>query len=76
MINVCDILYNILENKNVYDKDFDLIESGLLDSFVFIQLFAKLEDKGITIHPTRINRELLRTPGSIQKLIDAVSSHN
>ena len=69
MIDICDLLYEICEDKNVYNKDFDLIDSGLLDSFAFIELFTKLEDLGITIQPTRIDRELLRTPRTIEKLI-------
>ena len=70
MIDICEILYSICEDKNVYNKDFDLIESGLLDSFAFIELFSKLEDLGITIQPTRIDREELRTPKRIEKLIE------
>ena len=70
MIDVCEILYEICEDENVYNKDYDLIDSGLLDSFAFIELFSKLEDLGIVIQPTRIDRELLRTPGSIEKLIN------
>ena len=69
-INVCDLLYEICEDKHVYDKDFDLIESGLLDSFAFIELFSKLEDFGILIIPTRIDRSRLRTPRLLEKLID------
>lgn len=70
MINVSDLLYSICEDENVYNKDFDLIESGLLDSFAFIELFSKLEDMDIFIQPTRIDKELLRTPESIEKLVN------
>ena len=69
MIDIYKILYSICEDDNVYNKDFDLIDSGLLDSYAFIELFSILEDNGIVIQPTRIDRELLRTPGSIEKLI-------
>ena len=69
MIDIYEILYSICEDDNVYNKDFDLIDSGLLDSYAFIELFSILEDNGILIQPTRIDRELLRTPGSIEKLI-------
>ena len=69
MIDIYKILYSICEDENVYNKDFDLIASGLLDSYAFIELFSILEDNGILIQPTRIDRELLRTPGSIEKLI-------
>ncbi len=69
MIDIGKLLYSICEDDKVYDKDYDLIESGLLDSFAFIELFSKLEDLGITIYPTRIDRESLRTPRNIEKLI-------
>lgn len=69
MIDISELLYTICEDKNVYNKDFDLIESGLLDSYAFIELFSKLEDLGITIYPTRINKESLRTPRKIEELI-------
>jgi acyl carrier protein len=69
-INVCDLLYEICEDKHVYDKDFDLIESGLLDSFAFIELFTKLEDIGIVIIPTRIDRNMLKTPRLLEELIN------
>ncbi len=68
-INICDLLYEICEDKSVYDKDCELIESGLLDSFAFIELFSKLEDLGITIYPTRINKEMLKTPRLLEELI-------
>ena len=70
MIDITKILYEICEDENVYDLDFDLIESGLLDSLAFIELFSVLEDNGIYLQPTRIDRNLLRTPRSIQKLVD------
>ena len=67
MIDVKKILYEICEDENVYNPDFDLIESGLLDSF---ELFARLEDEGIEIQPTRIDREKLRTPKGIEELVE------
>lgn len=70
MIDIPKLLYEICEDKHVYDLDFDLIESGLLDSYAFIELFTRLEEKGIVIYPTRIDRSLLRTPRSIEKLIN------
>lgn len=68
-IDIPKILYEICEDDSVYKKDIDLIESGLLDSYAFIELFSKLEDYGINIHPTRIDRTQLRTIEGIEKLI-------
>ena len=70
MINISEILYEICEDEHVYEQDFDLIKSGLLDSFAFIELFAILEDHGIILHPTRIDRTRLRTPKSIEDLVN------
>ncbi len=68
-IDVKELLYEVCEDEAVYEDDIDLIESGLLDSFAFIELFSKLEDLGIVIQPTRIDRNLLRTVKGIEKLI-------
>ncbi len=69
-IDVEKLLYEICEDDQVYTKDIDLIESGLLDSYAFIELFSKLEDYGINIQPTRIDRNKLRTIKGIESLIN------
>ena len=75
MINIEQILYELSDNKNVFDPNFDLIESNVLDSYNFIELLSILEDKGITLYPTRINKELLRTPRGIEQLIKENSNN-
>ncbi len=76
-INIPDLLYEICEDDGVYNEDIDLIESGLLDSYAFIELFSRLEDYGITIQPTRIDRTKLRTIKGIESLInDYLKEHN
>jgi len=70
MIDVPKLLYEICEDETVYEKDIDLVESGLLDSLAFIELFSRLEDLGINIQPTRIDRNQLRTVKGIEKLIE------
>ena len=47
----------------------DLIESGLLDSLAVIELFARLEEEGIDLIPTRVDRERLRTAEGIEALV-------
>ena len=69
MIDIYKILYEVCENECVYDPDCELLESGVLDSLAFIELFARLEDEGIEIQPTRIDRRCLKTPGEIEKLV-------
>lgn len=69
-INIPKLLYEICEDEAVFEKEIDLIESGLLDSFAFIELFSRLEDYGIVIQPTRIDRSQLRTVEGIEKLVN------
>lgn len=68
-IDIPALLYEICEDEAVYEPDIDLIESGLLDSYAMIELFAQLEDHGIIIQPTRIDRNMLRTVAGIEELV-------
>ena len=45
-------------------------QSGLLDSYAFIELFSRLEDEGIELQPTRTDRNRLRSVKEIEKLIE------
>ena len=69
-IDVPKLLYEICEDEGVFEENIDLIESGLLDSYAFIELFSSLEDYGINIQPTRIDRSQLKTVKGIEKLIN------
>lgn len=68
-MNIPDLLYEICEDENVYNPDFDLIESEVFDSFAFIEFFSRLEDNGVILQPTRIDRSLLRTSRTIEQLV-------
>ena len=69
-IDVRKILFEICEDELVYEDDLNLIESGLLDSYVFIELFSRLEDYNIFLQPTRIDRSKLQTVKGIESLIE------
>ncbi len=69
-IDVKKLLYEIIEDDKVYDTNIDLIESGLLDSYAFIELFSRLEDYGIKLEPTRIDRTKLKSIKGIEELIN------
>ena len=69
MIDVKKLLLEICDDKRVLEDNIDLFESGLLDSYAFIELFSRLEDYGIIIQPTRIDRNRLRTVKGIEELI-------
>lgn len=70
MIDVKEILFEICGDKSVYDENFDLIANDILDSLAIIDLFSALEDEGIEIQLTQIDRSRLRTSGSIQELVN------
>jgi acyl carrier protein len=69
-IDIKKLLFEICEDDGVYEDNIDLIESGLLDSYAFIELFSRLEDYGIVIQPTRIDRNMLRSVSGIEKLVE------
>ena len=69
MIDVKKILLEICGDKRILDDSIDLIDSGLLDSYAFIELFSRLEDYGLDVQPTRIDRNKLRTIKGIEELI-------
>ena len=70
MIDVRKILFDICDNEIVFEDNVDLADSGVLNSFVFIELLSALEDNGVTIHPTQIDRNLFRTVEGIEKMIE------
>ncbi len=71
MIDVKKLLLEIIEDDIVLDDNVDLFESGLMDSYAFIELFSRLEDYGIIIQPTRIDRKKLRTVKGIEELVES-----
>ena len=68
-MDINKILFDICQDEHVYNDDFDLVESGLMDSYALIELFSILEDNNIYIEPSKLNIENLRTPRKIRKLI-------
>lgn len=69
MIDIPALLYELCEDKKVLQPDCELLESGLLDSLAMMQLFMRLEDCGVELQPTQINRADLKTPRRIALLV-------
>ena len=67
--DIKEILFEICSDERVYDDSTDLVESGLLDAYAFIELFYKLEEYGIELHPTRIDRNNLTSVKGIEEMI-------
>jgi len=76
MIDVRKILVEVCGSDEVLNEGIDLIESGLLDSFAVIEFFSKLEDEGLTIHITKIDRNILRSVEKLEKLVKDTISNN
>ena len=68
-IDINELLYTFCEDTKVYDDECDLIAEGILDSLAVMSLFAYLEDEGIELQITQIDRSRLRTPASIKELV-------
>ena len=75
MIDVRKLLFEICEDKAVYEDGIDLVESGLLDSLAVIELFDALEDAGIEHQATQNDRNLLRSVAGIESLIREYGTH-
>ncbi len=73
MIDVKGILIDICDDERAGDSNIDLIDSGLLDSYAFIELFSRLEDLGIEVQPTRINRDILRNVDKLSEYINNIN---
>ncbi len=64
-----DILVDACGSEQVLEDGVDLLDSGLLDSLAFINLLMALEDEGIDIQPTQVDRNCFRT---VEGIIDLV----
>ena len=62
------LIQEICEDDTICDDDFDLFESGLLDSYAIMELFSRFEDWGYDIQITKIDRNKLRTINGIAGL--------
>ena len=70
---VRQLLREVCGDDSAGDEGVDLIETGLLDSLAVIELFTRLEERGVELQPTRIDRSKLRTAEGILSLIAGAS---
>lgn len=64
------ILVKVCNSKEVINPNIDLLESNILDSLAFINLLMELEDIGIEIQPTQVDKDCFRNVDSIIKLVN------
>lgn len=74
-----DVIIDILENNLfllVEDADQDLVESGQLDSLVFVELLLAVEQStGQQLAPKDLDLDDLRTPERIAKAFNELLVH-
>ena len=68
MINVKSFIEESTGTK-IKESD-DLIELGILDSLTIINLLSYLEDMGLDVSITRIDKKIFRNINSLQKYVD------
>lgn len=68
-MDLLKILADVCESDRVYEPGIDLVEEGILDSMGVITLFAELEDEGIEIPLSRIDKTLLHTVEGIERML-------
>jgi D-alanine--poly(phosphoribitol) ligase subunit 2 len=69
-------LFEDVVNIEVHSDDTDLIEEGLLDSLVFVELLVGLEDTfGIHVDIVDLDIEDFRTVRQIGRLVARLSGH-
>ena len=73
-VDVKQLLIEICDDARVNEPGIDLVDSGIMDSYAMIELFALLEENGIELQPTRIDRTMLRTVEGIEQLINAAEN--
>lgn len=62
---ITGLLRELCESGRKIQPDTELLESGLLDSYAFLQLLTALEDNGYDIQPTRHPKECFSSARSI-----------
>ena len=62
------LLVEACSSRRVLEPGIDLLESGLLDSLGLITLLDGLEDMGIEIQPTHVDRSCFRSVEGILQL--------
>ncbi len=68
-LDIKRLLLEICDDPRVEEPGINLVETGIMDSYAMIELFAFLEEEGIQLQPTRIDRTKLQTVEGIEELI-------
>lgn len=64
------LLVEVCNSEGVLENGVNLIESGLLDSLALINLLMALEEMGIILQPTQIDKSCFTSVENITELVE------
>ena len=75
MIDVKDMIFALSGNEKAMEDGIDLLEEGIIDSYLVIQMIYELEEKGLVLSLNDFSKDDLRTAKSIERFIEKQAGH-
>jgi acyl carrier protein len=75
MIDVKEMIFALSGNEKALEDGIDLLEEGIIDSYLVIQMIYELEEKGLVLSLNDFSKDDLRTAKSIERFIEKQAGH-
>ena len=75
MIDVKEMIFALSGNEKALEDGIDLLEEGIIDSYLVIQMIYELEEKGLVLSLGDFSKDDLRTAKSIERFIEKQAGH-
>ncbi len=75
MIDVKEMIFALSGNEKALEDGIDLLEEGIIDSYLVIQMIYELEEKGLVLSLDDFSKDDLRTAKSIERFIEKQAGH-
>ncbi len=75
MIDVKKMIFALSGNEKALEDGIDLLEEGIIDSYLVIQMIYELEEKGLVLSLDDFSKDDLRTAKSIERFIEKQAGH-
>lgn len=75
MIDVKEMIFALSGNEKALEDGIDLLEEGIIDSYLVIQMIYELEEKGLVLSLNDFTKDDLRTAKSIERFIEKQAGH-
>lgn len=75
MIDVKEMIFALSGNEKALEDGIDLLEEGIIDSYLVIQIIYELEEKGLVLSLNDFSKDDLRTAKSIERFIEKQAGH-